>query len=366
MSPSPIPVAVLGATGSVGQRFISLLDNHPWFKVVALAASDRSVGQKYSQATRWVLDTPMPEYAKDMVIVPANTDAVQARIVFSALHTEIANELEPQFAKAGSAVCSNASSYRRGDDVPLLLPEINADHIHLVKAQRQNKGWSGCIVTNPNCTSTGLTIALKALDDAFGVKKVFAVSLQALSGAGYPGVPSLDIMDNVIPNVGNGGEEEKVEWEPRKMLGKLVGLEAPFSVSGTAPGARIELADIKFSAHTNRVAVIDGHTVCASVQLANPVEPEAAIQALRDYAAPLSARELPSSPRPVISVRDEADRPQPRLDRLTGNGMTTVVGRLRRDPILDLKFVVLSHNTIRGAAGASIYNAELLVNENLL
>src|SRR5678816_2820424 len=252
---SQIPVAVLGATGSVGQRFISLLDNHPWFKVVALAASDRSVGQKYSSAARWVLDTPMPEYAKDMVVVPANTDAVQAKIVFSALHTEIANELEPQFAKAGSAVCSNASSYRRGEDVPLLLPEINADHIQLVKQQRLNHNWSGCIVTNPNCTSTGLTIALKALDDAFGVKKVFAISLQALSGAGYPGVPSLDIMDNVIPNVANGGEEEKVEWEPRKMLGKLVEREAS--------GARIELADIQFSAHTNRVAVIDGHTVCA-------------------------------------------------------------------------------------------------------
>jgi len=269
------------------------------------------------------------------------------------LHTEIANELEPQFAKAGSAVCSNASSYRRGEDVPLLLPEINADHIHLVKQQRLNHNWSGCIITNPNCTSTGLTITLKALDNAFGVKKVFAVSLQALSGAGYPGVSSLDIMDNVIPNVGNGGEEEKVEWEPRKMLGKL-------------NNNQIELADIKFSAHTNRVAVIDGHTVCASVELTNHADPEAAEAVLRNYVAPLSARDLPSSPRPVISVRDEADRPQPRLDRLTGNGMTTVVGRLRRDPILDLKFVVLSHNTIRGAAGASIYNAELLVNENLL
>lgn len=350
---APIPVAVLGATGSVGQRFISLLDHHPWFKVVALAASDRSAGQKYGQTTRWVLDVPMPDYAKDMVIVPASTNAVQAKIVFSALHTEIANELEPQFAQAGSAVCSNASSYRRAEDVPLLLPEINADHIHLVKAQRRNKGWSGCIVTNPNCTSTGLTITLKILDNEFGVKKVFATSLQALSGAGYPGVPSLDIMDNIIPNVANGGEEDKVEWEPRKMLGKL-------------NGDKIDLADMKFSVHTNRVAVIDGHTVCASVELENSVEPEVAIQALRAYAAPPSARELPSSPRPVIEVRDEADRPQPRLDRLAGKGMTTVVGRLRRDPILDLKFVVLSHNTIRGAAGASIYNAELLVNENLI
>jgi aspartate-semialdehyde dehydrogenase len=353
MPSSPIPVAVLGATGSVGQRFISLLDNHPWFKVVALAASDRSVGQKYSQAARWVLDAPMPEYARDMVVVPATTDCIDAKIVFSALHTEVANEVEPQFAKAGAAVCSNASSYRRGEDVPLLLPEINADHIQLVKHQRKNRGWSGCIVTNPNCTSTGLTIALKVLDNAFGVKQVIAVSLQSLSGAGYPGIPSLDIIDNVIPNVANGGEEEKVEWEPRKMLGR-------FNEN------KIELVDITFSAHTNRVAVIDGHTVCASVKLKEFVEPESAIQALRDFSAHPSAKDLPSSPRPVIEVREEADRPQPRLDRLAGKGMTTVVGRVRRDPILDLKFVVLSHNTIRGAAGASIYNAELLVNENLL
>jgi len=364
---SQIPVAVLGATGSVGQRFVSLLENHPWFKVMALAASDRSVGQKYSQAARWVLDDPMPAYARDMVVVPATTDCIDAKIVFSALHTEIANEVEPQFAKAGAAVCSNASSYRRGEDVPLLLPEINADHIQLVRHQRRNKGWSGCIVTNPNCTSTGLTIALKALDNAFGVKQVIAVSLQSLSGAGYPGIPSLDIIDNVIPNVANGGEEEKVEWEPRKMLGQYVEmLESPSSAAGTPPRAGIELADITFSAHTNRVAVIDGHTVCASVKLKESVEPEAAIQALRDFSAHPSARGLPSAPRPVIEVREEADRPQPRLDRLAGKGMTTVVGRVRRDPILDLKFVVLSHNTIRGAAGASIYNAELLINEGLL
>ncbi|MBL8089968.1 MAG: aspartate-semialdehyde dehydrogenase [Anaerolineales bacterium] len=351
---SPIPVAVLGATGSVGQRFISLLDNHPWFKVVALAASDKSAGQKYSQATRWVLDSPMPDYVKDMVIVPATTEAVQAKIVFSALHNEVAKDLEPQFAKAGSAVCSNASSYRRGEDVPLLLPEVNANHIHLVKEQRKNKNWSGCIITNPNCTSTGLTIALKALDDTFGVKKVFAVSLQALSGAGYPGISSMDIMDNIIPNVGNGGEEEKVEWEPRKMLGKL-------------NNNQIDLADIKFSAHTNRVAVLDGHTVCTSVEFSSPPSDiQTVLQTLSSYQAPAEAKELPSSPQPVISVREEADRPQPRLDRLTGKGMSTVIGRVRKDSILDIKFVVLSHNTIRGAAGGSIYNAELLVNEGLL
>ncbi|KXK16066.1 MAG: aspartate-semialdehyde dehydrogenase [Chloroflexi bacterium OLB14] len=366
-----IPVAVLGATGSVGQRFISLLENHPWFKVVALAASDRSVNQKYSQATRWILDSPMPDYAKDMIIVPASVEAVQAKIVFSALHSDVAKELEPQFAKAGVAVCSNASAFRQADDVPLLLPEVNANHIHLITTQRKNKNWSGCIITNPNCTSTGLTVALKALDDAFGVKKVFAVSMQALSGAGYPGVSSMDIIDNIIPNI--NGEEEKVELEPRKMLGKYIESLVPpssagyDSAAGTPPRAFIEFADIKFSAHTNRVAVLDGHTVCASVALSTP-QPDLQVVSdiLRNYSAPESAKNLPSSPRPVISVREEADRPQPRLDRLTGKGMSTVVGRIREDSIFDIKFVVLSHNTIRGAAGGSIYNAELLVNEGLL
>jgi aspartate-semialdehyde dehydrogenase len=351
MSQSKIPVAVIGATGSVGQRFISLLDNHPWFKVVALAASDRSVGQPFSKACRWVLAEPMPDWARDMVVVPATPESMDAKIVFSALPAELAKDLEPQFAQAGFAVCSNASSYRRADDVPLLLPEINADHIALVKEQRKLRGWSGCITTNPNCTSTGLTVALKALDDSFGVKKVFAVSLQALSGAGYPGVPSMDINDNVIPFI--GGEEDKVEWEPRKMLGKF-------------NNNQIQLADIKFSAHTNRVAVIDGHTLCASVEFANPVSPEDAIHAMQNFQAQAAARDLPSAPKPVIVVRDEADRPQPRLDRMTGKGMTTVVGRVRPDPLFHLKFVVLSHNTIRGAAGGSIYNAELLAQENLL
>lgn len=348
---NPIPVAVLGATGSVGQRFVSLLDNHPWFKVVALAASDRSVGQPYGKACRWVLSEPMPDWAREMMIVPAEPGAIDSRIVFSALPAELAKELEPQFAKAGFNVCSNASSYRREEDVPLLLPEVNAGHIALVRQQRKNRGWSGAILTNPNCTSTGLTVALKALQDAFGLQKVFMVSLQALSGAGYPGVASLDIADNVIPFI--GGEEEKVEWEPRKMLGKLV-------------NSTVQLADATFSAHTNRVAVIDGHTVCASVELTFAASPEQAIQALSSYQAPQQARGLPSSPQPVIVVKDENDRPQPRLDRLTGKGMTTVVGRIRRDPLFHIKFVVLSHNTIRGAAGGSIYNAELLVNEGLL
>ncbi len=346
-----IPVAVLGATGSVGQRFVSLLDNHPWFKVTALAASDKSIGQPYSEACRWILSEPMPTWAGEMVITPAAPEAISSRIVFSALPANLAKELEPKFAAAGFAVCSNASSFRRDIDVPLLLPEVNADHIALVRRQRQLRGWSGCILTNPNCTSTGLTIVLKALQDSFGLKRVFVVSLQALSGAGYPGVPSLDIMDNVVPYI--GGEEEKVEWEPRKMLGKLV-------------DSNIELADTIFSAQTNRVGVSDGHTVCVSVELDESISPESAIRAMTEYQAPASACQLPSTPNPVISVRHEADRPQPRLDRMTGKGMTTVVGRVRPDPLFHLKFVVLSHNTIRGAAGGSIYNAELLVQEGLL
>jgi aspartate-semialdehyde dehydrogenase len=286
-----------------------------------------------------------------MILVPAEPGAIDSRIVFSALPADLAKDLEPQFAEAGTAVCSNASSYRQDEDIPLLLPEVNADHIELVRQQRQNRGWSGAILTNPNCTSTGLTIALKALQDAFGLQKVFVVSLQALSGAGYPGVASLDIVDNVIPYI--GGEEEKVEWEPRKMLGRL-------------NNGNVTMANIKFSAHANRVAVIDGHTVCASVELETAATPEQAWQALNSYQAPVAARTLPSAPQPVILLRGEMDRPQPRLDRLTGSGMTTIVGRVRLDPVFHIKFVVLSHNTIRGAAGGSIYNAELLVQEGLL
>lgn len=348
---SRIPVAVLGATGSVGQRFVSLLDGHPWFEVVALAASDRSVGRPYAQACRWMLTDPMPAWARQMTVVPPTPQAVQARIVFSALHSEQALEIEPEFARAGMAVCSNASAYRAAPDVPLLMPEVNAPHIALVREQRRQRGWNGCIVTNSNCTSAGLTVALKALDEAFGVQQAFIVSLQAISGAGYPGVPSLDVADNIIPYI--GGEEEKIEWEPRKMLGHL-------------GQAGIEPANVQISAQANRVAVTDGHTVCVNVKLHASASPEAASAALAAYQAPPSARDLPSAPRPVLLVRDEPDRPQPRLDRLTGRGMTTVVGRIRPDPLLTLKFVVLSHNTIRGAAGGSIYNAELLVNENLL
>jgi aspartate-semialdehyde dehydrogenase len=288
----------------------------------------------------------MPTWAREMPVQPSDPSAFEARIAFSALPADEARSIEPLFARAGLAVCSNASAFRRETDVPILLPEVNPEHIAVIPSQRRRTGWPGCIVTNPNCTSAGLTVTLKALQDQFGLRRGFVVSMQALSGAGYPGVPSLDITDNVIPYI--GGEEDKVEWEPRKMLGRVV------------QGA-VEPAEFKISAHTNRVAVSDGHMVCLSLELENPASVEQASLALKEYSAPRESRDLPSAPHPVILLRDEPDRPQPRLDRWSGRGMTTVVGRLREDPLFHVKMVILSHNTVRGAAGGAIYNAELLL-----
>jgi aspartate-semialdehyde dehydrogenase len=293
----------------------------------------------------------MPEWSCNMRIVESVPAHIGAAIVFSALPSRVAHQLEPEFANQGIFVCSNASAYREAPDVPLLLPEVNPDHTRLLERQQRQRGWRGGIVTNPNCTSTGMTVSLKALNDAFGVRKVFAVSLQAVSGAGLPGVPSMQILDNVIPFI--SGEEEKFAWEPRKMLGSLVDND-------------IQLAPLVISTHTNRVAVSDGHIVCLSIELAEDVKPQAAQQALENYTAPKISRSLPSAPQPPIIVRSEQDRPQPRLDRMTGKGMTTVVGRLREDPIWHLRMVVLSHNTIRGAAGGSVYNAELLVEQGFI
>jgi aspartate-semialdehyde dehydrogenase len=340
-----IPVAVLAATGSVGQRFVQLLDRHPWFEVIALSGSDRSVGKTYGEACHWVLEQPMPAWARDIPVSPTTPEALDVPLVFSALPAGAAMEIEPQFARAGVTVCSNASAYREAPDVPILLPEVNPEHIEILQHQRRGRGWSGAIVTNSNCTVTGASIALKALQDAFGVKRVFLFSMQAISGAGYPGVPSMDIVDNVVPYI--QGEEEKVEWEARKILGSIAQGE-------------IQPAGFQISAQANRVAVSDGHMVCLSVELAAPAPVEQAAAALRDYQAPPVSSDLPSAPRPVIVLKDEPDRPQPRLDRMEGRGMATVVGRVRPDPLLHLKLVVLSHNTIRGAAGGSIYNAELL------
>lgn len=346
----PIPVCVLGATGSVGQRFVQLLDGHPWFRVTALTGSERSLGKTYAQACRWVLSEPMPEWAREMKIEPSHPQAVTARIAFSALPSEKALVIEPGFAEVGTIVCSNASAHRQALDVPVLLPEVNPGHSAALHQQKLRWPAGGGIVTNPNCTSTGMTVALKPLLDAFGLRRVFAVSMQALSGAGYPGVASLDSLDNIIPYI--EGEEDKVEDEPRKMLGDYNG--------GFKPAA------FQISAHTNRVAVSDGHTVCLSVELGSPASLEQVAAALQEYTPPEVSRDLPSAPRPAITLMSEPDRPQPRLDRMHGKGMTTVVGRLRPDPLFHIKMVVLSHNTIRGAAGGSIYNAELLVQQGWL
>lgn len=349
--PTRIPAAVLGATGSVGQRFVQLLDGHPWFEVVALTGSDRSVGKQYGETCHWVLPEPMPNWARPLMVLPTMPESLDVPLVFSALPANVARKAEVELAQAGILVCSNASAYRQAADVPILLPEINPDHTGLLNVQRNKRGWSGGIVTNPNCTSTGLSVTLKVLQNAFGLRRVFMVSMQALSGAGYPGVASLDILDNVIPYIAD--EEEKVEWEARKILGSY-------------QDGSIKLADFRISAHTNRVAVSDGHMVCLSVELEQPVGIDEATRVLSEYTAPEESCDLPSTPRPVVLLRDEPDRPQPRLDRMAGGGMTTVVGRLRPDPLFDLKMVVLSHNTIRGAAGGSIYNAELLVRQGWL
>ncbi len=341
-----IPVAVLGATGMVGQRFLWFLDGHPWFRVVALTASEGRVGRRYADAVTWLLPQPMPAWAADMVLQPTTPEGVgEARLAFSALPTSVARAVEPRLAARGVWVCSNASAYRREPDVPLLVPEVNPEHIALVERQRRERGWAAAIVTNPNCTTTGLVVALAPLHRAFGLKGVFVATLQALSGAGYPGVPSLAVVDNVLPHI--PGEEEKVEWEPRKILGHLV-------------DETVELAPVPISAHTHRVPVWDGHTLAVSVVLARNAGPEEVVQALASYQAPEATRDLPSAPRPVILVRTEPDRPQPRLDRDAGRGMTTVVGRVRSDPLGGAKFTVLSHNTVRGAAGGAVYNGEWL------
>lgn len=345
-----IKVAILGATGAVGQRFVQLLENHPWFEVTALTGSDRTVGGLYGDGVRWVLTGSVPEYARGLKVLPT-APGFDAQLAFSALPADIAREAEPALAAAGVAICSNASAHRMWDDVPLLIPEVNPDHTALIARQRRERGWPGFIVTNPNCTSTGLTIALRALHNAFGLKRGFIVSMQALSGAGYPGVASLDALDNVVPYI--GGEEEKVESEPRKML-------------GTLQGEAVQLADMAFSAHTNRVAVVDGHTVCASLEFERRPAPAEAAAVLEQFQAPAIVAGLPSAPARVIEVRPEADRPQPRRDRDAGRGMTTVVGRVRVDPLFHLKLVVLSHNTIRGAAGGALLNGELLAAQGFL
>jgi aspartate-semialdehyde dehydrogenase len=340
-----IPVAILGATGAVGQTFIRCLRDHPWFEIAELAASERSAGKTYREATRW-LEGQLPDSLADRVVLPCDPDRISAPIVFSALDAAAAGDLEPAFARSGALVLSNAKNFRMDPDVPLVIPEVNAGHLALLETQRQSRGWSGGIVTNANRAATVATVALAPLHEAFGVRQLFAVTMQAVSGAGYPGVPSLDILGNVIPYIGE--EEPKIEREIPKMLGSVVGgalVPAPMSVS----------------AHANRVAVEHGHTVCMSVKFDQAPTVEDAIRVLSAWRGDPAVQGLPSAPERALRLTDAPDRPQPRRDVGAGAGMTVVVGRVRSDPQLDLRLVALGHNTIRGAAGGSVLNAELLV-----
>jgi aspartate-semialdehyde dehydrogenase len=354
MAQTRIPVAVLGATGMVGQRFIELLQGHPWFELVALAASERHGGRSYAEATRWRLpSSEMPVSAASLPVVDCRPEALPSvKIAFSALPPEISGEIEANFARAGVAVFSNAKTYRMAGDVPLIVPEVNAGHAAAIVLQRKLRGWPGCIVTNANCSATPLVMALKPLQEAFGLRKVMVTTLQAISGAGYPGLPSYDILDNAIPYI--GGEEEKVESETRKMLGRW------------EEGMGFTDAQIVVSAQCNRVATREGHLECASVELDQDVSPEEIIAAWEGYRPEPQQLQLPSAPQPVLVYRSEPDRPQTLHDRDTGRGMAVTIGRLRRCPILGYKFVLLGHNTIRGAAGGSILNAELCASKGMV
>jgi aspartate-semialdehyde dehydrogenase len=337
-------IGILGATGMVGQRFIQLLENHPWFEVAWLAASDRSSGRTYGEAVRWKLDTPLPERIATMPVSPATPEGAP-RVIFAALDADIARELEPKFAAAGCAVISNSSAFRMQADVPLVIPEVNAEHLTLVESQSWRKASGGYIVTNPNCSAIGLVLALKPIVERFGIEAIFVSTMQAVSGAGYPGVASMDILGNVVPFIRN--EEEKMQEETLKLLGRL-------------NGRVIEPLAARMSAHCNRVAVEDGHTESVSIQLCRKATRDEMTAAWTEF-KPLAGRDLPTAPvRPVELVTAE-DRPQPRLDRMRGAGMAATVGRLRPCGLLDWKFTVLTHNTIRGAAGAALLNAELLV-----
>jgi aspartate-semialdehyde dehydrogenase len=343
------PVAVLGATGAVGQTFVRLLEGHPWFEVAELAASERSAGRAYADAARW-LEGEMPARLRGTRVLACDPGAVRAPIVFSALDSAAAEDVEPAFAAAGRLVLSNAKNYRMAADVPLLIPEVNWPHAALLAGQRASRGWSGALVTNANCSVTVAAMALAPLHAAFGVERVVAATMQAVSGAGYPGVPSLDILGNVVPYIAD--EEPKIEAELARLLGSY------------AEG-RVEPAPVRAGAHANRVAVEHGHTVCLSVGFARRPSPGEAVEAMRAWRGPAAVSAAlagcPSAPCPPLAVFDAPDRPQPRRDLMLGGGMAVAVGRVREDAVLDLRLVAMGHNTIRGAAGGSVLNAELLL-----
>ncbi len=349
---SKIRVGVLGATGAVGQRFAQMLTSHPYFDLVVLAASERSAGKSYREATNWILTDPMPAELGEATVQEMSTD-VACELVFSALPTDSAHKWESKYAAAGYGVFSNAGAHRMDSDVPLLIPEVNPEHLDLLKQQQQAQGWNkGFIVTNPNCTSIPMTMALAPLHAQFGVESVIATSLQALSGAGYPGVPSLDAIDNVIPFVAES-EEVKMGKEPNKML-------------GVSTGQEVTMAGIRISAHCNRVPVSDGHLVTVSAKFKEKPSVGDILEAWQTWNPVPQQLSLPTAPHPPLVVKTENNRPQPRLDRDAGRGMATTIGRLRPCDVLDVRFVALAHNTIRGAAGGSVLNAELMYAQGML
>lgn len=342
-----IEVGVLGATGVVGQQFVSRLSRHPWFRCTWLAASERSEGKAYKSVAPWRLSTPIPGGSADR-LVEACVPGRGPKVVFSGLDASVAGDIEGAFAAAGHIVVSNARNFRMDPLVPLLIPEVNADHLTLLGEQREQKKWTGAIVTNPNCSTVVLAMALAPLRK-FNIQSVIVSTMQAVSGAGYPGVPSLDILGNVVPFI--GGEEEKMQTETLKILG---------TDGGRKPYGAV------VSAHTNRVAVLDGHTMTVSVGFEHKPPIQAIAEAMRNFAGKPQELRLPSAPHPPIVVTDEPNRPQPRLDADLGGGMAVSVGRVRECPVMHAKFVALGHNTIRGAAGAAILNAELMHAEGLL
>ncbi len=339
-----LPVAILGATGTVGQKFIARLAAHPWFEVVQVAGSPDRIGKRYGDTVRWREQAPLPERVANLTCTAAEPQG-EAVIAFSALDAAVAREVEPAFAAAGAMVVSNASAFRMADDVPLLIPEVNAAHVALLDRQRSERGWRGGIVANPNCSTAALVMALAPLHRAFALERGAIATLQAASGAGYPGVPSLDLLDNVIPFI--GGEEEKIEAEAAKLLGSVGG--------GTVRPAPFVLA-----AMVHRVPVVDGHLVSASLAFRDRPTPEEAIAVLREFRGDDTVAALPSTPAQPVEVDDRPDRPQSRLDRDRGDGMTVTVGRVRPCPLHHLRLVALGHNLVRGAAGAAIQNAELM------
>lgn len=341
-----VRVGILGATGAVGQTFVRLLDNHPWFRTTAVAASERSAGRSYAQSTNWLSGQPIPDAVADLEVLPTDPQVLECDFVFSALSSAVAEEIELDFAEAGLPVISNAKNHRMAPDVPLLIPEVNPDHLSLIETQEWDGG--GFIVTNPNCSTTGLICGLHPLMSSFDVEAVQVTMLQALSGAGYPGVSALDAVGNVVPYI--GGEEEKLAREPRKIL-------------GTLRDGRVEPADLAISAQCTRVPVRDGHLACVSVRFRENVTEEQVAETLRNYASPSSTQGLPSRPDAFIQVLDAPDAPQPQRHVSAGEGMTVSVGRIQNCPVNDVKFVLLSHNTVRGAAGGALLNAELLARE---